>query len=118
MLIPKPSQDDKAKFHGLVPAVRGVEAKPMFGNLGGFVNGNMFMGLFGSAIGVKLSDDDAAALRAIHGAGPFGPVDRPMSSYVALPAKWSVEEAAPWIGKALVFVGAMQPKVKKPKTKR
>jgi len=27
----------------------------MFGNLGAFVNGNMFMGLFGADVGVKLS---------------------------------------------------------------
>jgi hypothetical protein len=32
-----------------------INIKPMFGNLGAFVNGNMFMGLFGSDIGVELS---------------------------------------------------------------
>ena len=45
----------------------------MFGNLGAFVNGNMFMGLFGSDIGVKLLPADAAALLEVDGAGPFGP---------------------------------------------
>ncbi len=30
----------------------------MFGNLGAFVNGNMFMGLFGADIGLKLAPAD------------------------------------------------------------
>jgi len=41
--IPKPTEDDKALFRSLVPDDPRVEVKPMFGNLGGFVNGNMFM---------------------------------------------------------------------------
>jgi hypothetical protein len=43
------------RFWALVPRDANVEIKPMFGNLGAFVNGNMFMGLFGFDIGVKLS---------------------------------------------------------------
>ena len=37
--------------------IPGVEVKPMFGQLGAFVNGNMFAGLFGSSIGVKLDEE-------------------------------------------------------------
>ena len=40
-----------------MPEEANVEVKPMFGNLGAFVNGNMFMGLFGSDVGLKLADD-------------------------------------------------------------
>jgi hypothetical protein len=53
MQIPKPSEADKERFHRLVPADPRVETKPMFGNLAAFVNGNMFMGLFGADVGVK-----------------------------------------------------------------
>jgi len=42
----------------------------MFGNLGAFVNGNMFMGLFGSDVGVKLPDDARQQLLAQPGTGP------------------------------------------------
>jgi TfoX/Sxy family transcriptional regulator of competence genes len=49
MQIPKPTEDDKAFFRSVVPDAAGVEVKPMFGNLGAFVNGNMFAGLFGSS---------------------------------------------------------------------
>ena len=45
--IPKASDQDKERFRSLVPDDPGVVVKPMFGNLGAFVNGNMFAGLFG-----------------------------------------------------------------------
>jgi len=51
--IPKPSGADEERFKSLVPGDPRVEAKAMFGNLGAFVNGNMFMGLFGADIGVN-----------------------------------------------------------------
>ena len=57
MEMPKPTEADKEFFRSLVPGGPGVEVKPMFGNLGAFVNGNMFMGLFGAQVGVKLPDD-------------------------------------------------------------
>ena len=45
MEIPKPSEDDKQFFRSLIPGGAGIEVKPLFGNLGVFVNGNMFAGL-------------------------------------------------------------------------
>ena len=59
MKIPKPTDTDRQRFTALVPDEPGVDVKPMFGNLGAFVNGNMFMGLFGSDVGVKLPDPSA-----------------------------------------------------------
>ena len=79
MKIPKPTEADRERFTGLVPDAPHVEIKPMFGNLGAFVNGNMFMGLFGSDVGIKLPEDDQQRLLAEPGAGPFGPEERPMA---------------------------------------
>ena len=111
MQIPKPSEADKALFRSIVPEDPRVEVKPMFGNLGAFVNGNMFMGLFGSDIGVKLSDADAATLLGMDGAGPFGPTERPMGGYVSLPALVKdTPEATGWVARALEHVGAMPAK--------
>jgi TfoX/Sxy family transcriptional regulator of competence genes len=111
MQIPKPTEADKAAFGSLVPDDGRVEVKPMFGNLGAFVNGNMFMGLFGSQVGVRLSPEDAATLLAMEGAGPFGPTERPMGGYVTLPPSMhGTPEATGWVGRALTFVGAMPPK--------
>ena len=111
MQIPKPSEADKARFRSMVPEDPRVEVKAMFGNLGAFVNGNMFMGLFGSDVGVKLAPADAADLMAIEGAGPFGPAERPMGGYVSVPASLvGSPGAALWIGRSLEYVGAMPPK--------
>ena len=113
MKIPKPSEADKETFRHLVPD--GVEIKPMFGNLAAFVNGNMFMGLFGPHLGVQLSDGDAATLEERGGTRDFGPEGRPMKKYVRLPDGWSddVDGALVWAEKALEHVAAMPPKAKK-----
>jgi hypothetical protein len=64
MKIPKPTEGDRERFTALVPEAPQVEVKPMFGNLGAFVNGNMFMGLFGSDVGIELPEDDQQRLLA------------------------------------------------------
>jgi TfoX/Sxy family transcriptional regulator of competence genes len=113
--IPKPSDADKGRFQALVPDDPRVAIKPMFGNLGAFVNGNMFMGLFGASIGVKVEPGDEQRLRAAGGRA-FGPAERPMSGYTTLPASLTDRQARSWITKALAYV-AQQP-AKEPKPKR
>jgi len=111
MQIPRPSDADRAWFRSIVPDDPRVEVKPMFGNLGAFVAGNMFMGLFGSDVGVRLSPEDAEVLGGIEGAGPFGPAERPMGGYVSLPPSFrDSPEAAVWVVRALDHVAAMPPK--------
>ena len=108
MEIPKPTDADKAYFRSIVPQDPRVEVKPMFGNLGAFVNGNMFMGLFGPDVGVRLAPADAATLLAVEGAGSFGPAERPMGGYVSLPPGMRGDpDAASWAGRALDHVSAM-----------
>jgi len=112
MQMPKPTEAEKDFFRSVVPDAPGVEVKPMFGNLGAFVNGNMFLGLFGSQVGVKLSDDDRAELAAA-GGGPFGPEERPMGGYLTLPSSYTVEQALAWTEKAVAHIGSLPPKKKK-----
>ncbi len=115
MEMPKPTEADKEFFRSIVPDDPRVEVKPMFGNLGAFVNGNMFMGLFGADVGVKLDEADRAVLTAEHGGAPFGPAERPMGGYVTLPPAWRATpaEAEPWIAKSLALIGTLPPKRKK-----
>jgi TfoX/Sxy family transcriptional regulator of competence genes len=112
--IPKPSDADKERFRSLVPEADGVEVKPMFGNLGAFVNGNMFAGLFGSSVGVKLDENDRARLSATGEAGPFGPSERPMGGYLSLPSSTPDANAADWVARARDYVATLPPKIKKP----
>ena len=81
------------------------------GNLGAFVNGSRFAGLFGSTVGVKLGEADRQELAA-SGAGPFGPSQRPMGGYLALPGAVvdQPDEAAAWIHRALDHVTALPAK--------
>ena len=113
MKMPKPTDDDRARFEALVPDAPGVAVKPMFGNLGAFVNGNMFMGLFGSSVGLRLPEADRAKLLAEPGAEPFGPPDRPLGSYASLPPDWSARKAKRWVDTALADAAALPPKAKK-----
>jgi TfoX/Sxy family transcriptional regulator of competence genes len=110
--MPKASAEDKDRFRGLVESitlVSGVEVKPMFGQLGAFVNGNVFAGLFGSTIGVKLGPDAAVELQAI-GGGPFGPEERPMGGYTTIP---DGVDAIAWLEQAATHVAALPPKPKR-----
>jgi TfoX/Sxy family transcriptional regulator of competence genes len=117
MEMPKPTESDREYFRSLVPDDPRVEVKPMFGNLGAFVNGNMFMGLFGTDVGLKLDESDRRRLMADHGGGPFGPAERPMGGYVTLPSAWreTPAEADPWVAKAVARAGALPPKATKKK---
>ena len=120
MEIPKPTEADKEYFRSVLPDDPEVEVKPMFGNLGAFVHGNMFAGLFGAAVGVRLADADRNELAAVDGAGPFGPAERPMGGYLSLPPAWRADPdlAADWVGRALSHVGAMPAKTPKPSKAR
>jgi hypothetical protein len=115
MKIPKPTEADKDYFRSIVPDDPRVEVKPMFGNVAAFVNGNMFMGLFGPDVGVRLPEKSRSSLLEIEGAGPFGPDGRPMGEYVALPYVWrqDADRTAVWCDQALEHVAAMPHKVKK-----
>src|SRR3989442_2868303 len=108
MKIPKPTEADRERFAGLVPGAPHVEVKPMFGNLGAFVNGNMFMGLFGADVGVRLNETDKEKLEAA-GGGSFGPAERPMGGYVSLPSEMTPAQAKKWISRSIEHVAALPP---------
>jgi hypothetical protein len=124
MEMPKPTEADKEHFRAVVPDHPGVVIKPMFGNLGAFVNGNMFAGLFGPTIGIKLSDEDREVLESSERTVPFGPPERPMGGYTGLPEIWNAEgdgddaRARAWTEKAFAYVASLPPKAaKEPKPK-
>lgn len=114
--MPKATDEMKQHFRDLVEPLSQenpeVVVKPMFGQLGAFVNGNMFAGLFAPSVGVKLSPEDAAELAAA-GGGPFGPAERPMGGYLTLPETLSDDEQAAWVARAAAYIGTLPPKKKK-----
>jgi TfoX/Sxy family transcriptional regulator of competence genes len=115
--MPKPSEDAKAAFSKLVPSEPAVAMRPMFGNLAAFVNGNMFAGLFGEDLFVRLPDEQSAPIRK-QGGRDFEPMPgHAMSGYVTVPTTWRSKPAATkaWIAAALAFARSLPPKVPGPK---
>jgi TfoX/Sxy family transcriptional regulator of competence genes len=118
--MPRPTDDLKDAFRVLVPAAEGVTVKPMFGNLAGFVNGNMFCGLFGEKLFVRVDGDDRERIMASGGAD-FAPMaGRPMKGYVTLPDSWRTDDKATrkWVNVALDNTAKMPPKEKKTRAPR
>jgi TfoX/Sxy family transcriptional regulator of competence genes len=110
--VPRPSGDSATVFAKLVPDDPAVTARPMFGNPAAFVNGNLFTGLFGNDLFVRLSDDDGARLRAV-GGSDFAPMPgRPMKGYTVLPAGWTTDLGAArrWIDSSLEWSRALPAK--------
>ena len=109
MTMPKPSEQAKTTFQKLVPPDPNVTTRPMFGNLAGFVNGNMFCGLFGEDLFVRVSVDDQARVRK-QGGRAFEPMPgRAMTGYVVVPAGWQKKPDATraWIVTALSWSRAL-----------
>jgi TfoX/Sxy family transcriptional regulator of competence genes len=110
--MPKPTEQAKAAFSKLVPDEPAVTLRPMFGNLSAFVNGNMFAGLFGEDLFVRLPDDESAQVRK-QGGRNFEPMPgHAMKGYVVVPATWrsKPEPAVVLIKRSLALTRAMAPK--------
>jgi TfoX/Sxy family transcriptional regulator of competence genes len=115
MSFPKADEASKAFFESLVPDSPGVQSRPMFGNRAAFVNGNMFLALFGSQVAVRLSDEDRAELLRQKSASSFEPMPgRPMKEYVVLPETWrrSPAKAKQWVERSLAWASKLPPKKK------
>lgn len=65
-----------------------VVVKPVFGNLGAFVNGSVFAGLLVRRWVCGWGAAHRVVLDSSEGTGPFGPSEGPMRDYVAPPLAW------------------------------
>ena len=115
--MPKPSEDTKELFASLVPDHPNVTERPMFGQRSAFVNGHMFMGIFGQDLLLRLPEQDREAVIAAGGAVFEPTAGRPMREYVVLPSAWRSKPATlrKWVARSLDHVEQMPPKVQTPK---
>ncbi len=114
--MPKADAETEAFFRSLLPARKEIVVRPMFGQTAAFVNGNLFSGIFGKQVFVRLPEEDGAVLMKEEGARQFAPMEgRPMRSYIVMPSHWIREprKARSWLEKSLDWVGALPPKAKR-----
>jgi TfoX/Sxy family transcriptional regulator of competence genes len=103
--IPRPSDEGALAFRTLVPDDPSVVIRPMFGNIAAFINGNMFAGLFGEDLFVRLSEEGRAAVIS-QGGSLFAPMPgRPMKDYVVVPPGWrqNLDPVREWVTRSLAL---------------
>jgi TfoX N-terminal domain len=89
------------------------ERRQMFGYPCGFLNGQLFCGLFASSMFVRLAEADRAALLAVSGARIFDPMGgRPMREYVVVPAELLEDagELGKWVSRGATYASSLPPK--------
>jgi TfoX/Sxy family transcriptional regulator of competence genes len=72
--MPKPDAGTRELFAAVLPADGRVATRPMFGQMAAFVNGNMFAGIFGDNVFVRLNETERVQLLAEPGASIFKPM--------------------------------------------
>lgn len=115
-MMPKPDDRAKELFRAVMPQDPRVQTRPMFGNLAGFVNGNMFTGLFGNDVFVRLGEDDRSVLLREQGAHMLEPMaGHLMREYVVLPEAWKTqpERMRQWVQRAMTWTSTLPSKAPK-----
>jgi len=90
-----------------------IARRKMFGEIAGFVNGNMVTGLHSGRWFVRLVGDEQSAALALPGATRFEPMPgRPMGDYVVLPSEVVEDDRAlsGWLEKAIAVGKSLKPK--------
>ena len=107
-------------FESVLPGPPAVERK-MFGYPAGFVNGNMFMGLFQESMILRLPEGPREEFLKLHNAKVFEPMPgRPMREYAAVPQSVlrDKKELTAWVAKAFAYGASLKPKSSAAKTRK
>ena len=113
MRIPRPDEDSKEFLRSVLPEDPRITIRPMFGNMSAFVSGNMFAGLFGNDLFVRLSDESRKELLEKKGSALLEPMKgKPMKEYVLIPKAWRTqpETVRMWVARSLDWASKLPPK--------
>lgn len=117
----KPTPAALTAFDHAFPDDERADRRTMFGMPAGFINGNMFCGVFAGGVVLRLPPDRLAAIADQDGIGPFEPMPgRPWKAYLHVDGvMWGETDALKrWALEALEHTAAMPPKVPKPRKKK
>jgi hypothetical protein len=108
----KPTPEAVAAFEGAVPDDPRVVLRKMFGMPAATVNGNLFLGVYGPGVVLRLPEAGLAAVRALQGVGAFRPGGREWKAYaLALGEVWGgTEQLRGWAREALDHTATLPPK--------
>jgi TfoX/Sxy family transcriptional regulator of competence genes len=118
VVIPKASLGTVKRFEELVPAIDGVTVRKMFGQPAAFLNGNLFFGVFGEKLFVRLSEQDCVVAKSTHRFTAFEPMPgRAMREYVVLPHSvlGDLPRSREWVARSVDFASALPKKKAKGK---
>jgi len=107
-------------FASVMPGPPTVQRK-MFGYPAGFINGNMFMGLFQDDMILRLPEPQREEFLKKDGAKIFEPMPgRPMREYVAVPSRLLADRKAlaSWVLRSLEYGSSLKPKSSAKKSKK
>jgi TfoX/Sxy family transcriptional regulator of competence genes len=112
MKMPK-SPETMDWFREFVAGWPQVESRPMFGQVAGFVNGQMTGGTFGTEVNLRLSEAERHEFVEKYQARTFEPMEgRPMKEYVVVPTavRADPEMLADWFEKSVTYTAGPPPK--------
>lgn len=115
MDFPKPSQDAVNRFKAALPPE--ISVKPIFGQVAGFLNGNLIGGTWGETVMLRLSPEDRMDLED-QGGTLFDPMGgRPMREYRVLPLQMTTdpEELKAWVLRSVRVTSLLPAKTPKKK---
>ncbi len=96
------------------PAEIELRFRPMFGGIGGYADGRMFVSLSDIGLALKLGEPERGALLKLKGAKPlqYEPHMPPSKSYVVVPADMHEDRKTlkQWISRSAAFVKSQPPK--------
>jgi TfoX/Sxy family transcriptional regulator of competence genes len=114
------SQATRTRFAEMIKPFPDAEQRQMFGYPCAFVNGQMFLGVFGDSFMLRLSPVDRATFLELPNARLFEPMSgRPMREYVQLTPEVldSARGTKKWVGKGIAYARTLPPKKKKARPK-
>ncbi|MCI4357521.1 MAG: TfoX/Sxy family protein [Thermoplasmata archaeon] len=118
MKVPTPSAELVIRFQKTVPVGKDIEVKKVFGQPSAFVSGNMFYGVFGERLFLRLSEPDRREMIESEKASVFEPMPgRAMKEYVTLPSKLLTDERRlnSWLVRSLAYARTVPKKAAKSK---
>lgn len=116
----KKASEELGELVGEYVAEYDAEFRKMFGSPVHFVKGNMFVGVHGDGIMLRLKEEDQHKLYAEHDeAAPFTPNGRRMREYAILPPSVYDDEIElrKWLDISYTYVSSLPKKEKKEKEK-